>query len=149
MILKNDANDGNEIEDFPIIKKYKYLGIIIDNKIRINSHIGMIYKKLNEYFKRNYVLNKRYFSVKSIMLIFGYFHKSRLLYGLPAFIDQKSWINRIDKIMVKNIKKLLKLPNHTNNERLKISFGQPNLNIYLVGRLLKLKVKYEKFIMKN
>ena len=44
------------------------------------------------------------------MQIFGYFHKSRLLYGLPAFVDQKSWINRVDKIMAKNIKKLLKLP---------------------------------------
>ena len=82
MILKNDANDGNEIEDFPIIKEYKYLGITIDNKMRINSHIGMIDKKLNEYFKRNYILNKRYFSVKSIMLLFGYFHKSRLYYIL-------------------------------------------------------------------
>ena len=55
--------------------------------MKINNHIGIIDKKLNEYFTRNYVLNKRYFSVKSIMLIFGYFHKSRLLYGLPAFID--------------------------------------------------------------
>ena len=64
------------------------------------------------------------------MLIFGYFHKSRLLYGLPAFIEQKSYINRIDIIMVKNIKKLLKLPNRTNNERLKISLGLPDL-IYI------------------
>jgi len=109
MIFSNNANDGNEIEDFPIIKEYKYLGIIINNKMRIKSHIGMIDKKLNEYFKKNYVLNKRYFSVKSIMLIFGYFHKSSLLYGVPVFIDQKSWINRIDKIKVKNINKLLKL----------------------------------------
>ena len=49
------------------------------------------------------------------MLIFGYFHKSRLLYGLPAFIDQKSWINRINKVILKNIKKLLKLSIRTNN----------------------------------
>ena len=50
----------------------------------------MINKKLDEYFKKNFIFNKRYFSVKSIMLIFGYFHKSRLLYGLPAFIDKQS-----------------------------------------------------------
>ena len=48
------------------------------------------------------------------MLIFGYFHKSRLLYGLPAFIDQKSKIDRIDNIMITNIKKLLKLAKRTN-----------------------------------
>ena len=38
------------------------------------------------------------------MQIFGYFHKTWLLYGLPVFEDQKGWINRVDK----NIKKLLR-----------------------------------------
>ena len=68
----------------------------------------LLIKKLSEYFTRNYVLNKRYFSVKSIMLLFDYFHKYKLLYGLPAFIDQKSWIYRIDKVKINNIKKSLK-----------------------------------------
>ena len=93
-----------EIEGYPVITEYKYLGILINNKLGINKHIGNIDKKLNEYFRRNNILNKRYFSVKSIMQIFGYFHKSRLLYGLPAFIDQQSSIKRVDKIMTKNIK---------------------------------------------
>ena len=57
------------------------------------------------------------------MQIFGYFHRSRLLYGLPAFVDQKSWINRVDKIMVKNIKLLLRLPKRTKSERPKIALG--------------------------
>ena len=92
---------------------------------------------------RKFFLNKKYFSVKSILLIFGYFHKSRLLYGLPAFIDQKSKIKRIDNIMSTNIKKLLKLPIRTNTERLKIALGLPDLNIYLIQRLIKLKIKYE------
>ena len=64
----------NEIEEYPIMKQYKYLGITIDNKMKINYHVGIIYKKLNQYFTRNYVLNNRYFNIKSIMLIFGYFH---------------------------------------------------------------------------
>ena len=109
----------------------------------IQSHIGNIDKKLKKYFEKNYILNKRFFSVKSIMLIFGYFHKSRLLYGLPAFIDQKSKIERIDNIMITNIKKLLKLAKRTNTERLKIALGLPDLNIYLIQRLIKLKIKYE------
>jgi len=90
---------------------------------------------------------KRYFSVKSIILIFDYFHKSRLLYGLSTFIDQKSKINRIDRIMTSNIKKLLKLPKRTNNERLKIILGLPDLDTYLIKRLIKLKIKYEKFLI--
>ena len=93
----------------------------------------------NKWIFSNYVLNKKDFNIKSIMLIFGYFHKSRLLYGLPTFIEQKSWIDRIDK----NIKKLLKLLIRTNNNRLKIALWLPNLNTYLICRLLKLKQKYE------
>ena len=57
---------------------------MIDNKLRITKHIGNIDKTLKEYFGRIFLPNKRYFSVKSIMQIFGYFNKSRLLYGLPA-----------------------------------------------------------------
>ena len=72
MILK-DTKDRNEIEGYPIIKQYQYLGIIIDNKMKINSHVEIIAKKLNEYFTRNYVLNKRYFTFKSIKLIYGFF----------------------------------------------------------------------------
>ena len=45
--------------------------------------------------------------------------------------------------MSTNIKKLLKLPLRTNTERLKIALGLPNLNIYLIQRLIKLKIKYE------
>ena len=75
------------------------------------------------------------------MLIFGYFHKSRLLYGLPAFTEQKSKINRID--MVRNIKKLLNITTRTNGLRLKITLWLPDLNTYLVQKLIKLKIKYK------
>ena len=77
------------------------------------------------------------------MLIFGYFHKSRLLYGLPAFIDQKSKIERIDNVMATNIKIILKLLISTNTQRLKLALGLPDLNTYLVQHLIKLKIKYE------
>ena len=49
--------------------------------------------------------------------------------------------------MLINITKLLKLPIRTNNCRLKIALGLPNLNTYLV--LLKLKEKYEYIFKKN
>ena len=46
--------------------------------------------------------------------------------------------------MISNIKKLLKLANPINTERLKISLGLPDLYTYLVQTLIKLKIKYEK-----
>ena len=45
-----------------------------------NKQICIIDKKIGEYYTKNYVLNKRYFNVKSIMLIFFIFSQSRLLY---------------------------------------------------------------------
>ena len=45
--------------------------------------------------------------------------------------------------MITNIKKLLKLAKRTNTERLKIALGLPDLNTYLIQRLIKLKIKYE------
>ena len=48
----------------------------MNDKIKINKHFNNIDKKIGEYFIRNYVLNKRYFSVKSIMLIFDIFKQN-------------------------------------------------------------------------
>ena len=110
----------------------------MDQYPRLSRGVRNSILRLGVFLKK---LNKKYFSVKSILLIFGYFHKSRLLYGLPAFIDQKSLINRVDKIMIKNIKKLLRLPKRTNSVRLKIVLGIPDLDIYLISRLLRLNNK--------
>ena len=55
--------------------------------------------------KKIFFLNQRYFSVKSIIPIFGYFQINEF----PAFIDQKFKIKRIDRKMFTNIKNLLKL----------------------------------------
>ena len=85
-VIKGEEQNDN-VEGYPILNEYKYLGILIDKKLNIQNHIGFIKKKLSEYFRKNYFLNQRYFSVKSVMLLFNYFDKSRLYYGLPTFID--------------------------------------------------------------
>ena len=77
------------------------------------------------------------------MLLFNYFHKSRLYYGLPAFIDQTSVINRVYRSILYNIKVLLKLPLRINNNKLRTVLGIPDIKIYLYKRLQKLKFKYE------
>ena len=42
--------------------------------------------------------------------------------------------------MAKNIKLLLRLPKRTNNIRLKNALGIPDLCLYLILRLLRLKI---------
>ena len=74
LIRVEEQNDN--VEGYPILNEYKYLGILLDKKLNIQNHIGLINKKLIEYFRKNYFLNQRYFSVKSIILLFNFFHKS-------------------------------------------------------------------------
>ena len=57
------------------------------------------------------------------MLLFNYFHKSCLYYGLPAFIDQTSAIHKIYRSILYNIKILLKLPKKTNNNKFRTALG--------------------------
>ena len=78
-VLKGEEQNDN-IERYPILNEYKYLGILIDKKLNIQNHAGFINKKLSKYFRKIYFLNQRYFRVKSIMLLFNYFYKSRLYY---------------------------------------------------------------------
>ena len=80
-VVKGKEQNDN-IEGYPIIKEYKYLGILINDKLNIQNHIGLINKKLSEYFRKNYFLNQRYFSVKSIMLLFNYFNNILILYSI-------------------------------------------------------------------
>ena len=42
--MKND--NRKDIEGYPVIQKYKYLGIYIDEKMSFNSHIEYINSKI-------------------------------------------------------------------------------------------------------
>ena len=77
------------------------------------------------------------------MLLFIYYHKSRLYYVLHAFIDPTSAINGVYRSILYNIKMLLKLPLRTNNNNLRTALCIPDIKIYLYSRLQKLKIKYE------
>ena len=52
MILKNKIETNDKIDGYPIINKYKYLGIMINDKMNIQSHIGNIDKKLKNILKK-------------------------------------------------------------------------------------------------
>ena len=58
-------------------------------------------------------------------------------------------INIIEKVMITDIKQLLQLAIRTNNNSLKIELELPNLNTYLICRLLKIQKNMNTFLMKN
>jgi hypothetical protein len=107
-------------------------------------HIREIRKKLDKYFSKNRLLNSRYFSVRSVMTLFEYYHKSRLLYGMNAFIDLLSPMKNLESCFMSALKNILKLPIRTNTDRLTITLGLPDLIVYLASRTVKSLTKYKK-----
>ena len=52
MLLKhNDNTNGNNIEEYPIITEYKYLGILINDKMNIKSILVIYIKNKMNIFK--------------------------------------------------------------------------------------------------
>ena len=52
-VIKGEEQNDN-VEVYPILNEYKYLGILMNKKLNIQNHIGFINKKLFEYFLKNY-----------------------------------------------------------------------------------------------
>ena len=143
ILVIQGKEDRKEINGYPIVKRYKYLGVLIDSQLNCKDHIQSVRKRLESYFSRNFMINSRFFSVKSILTLFGYFQRSRLLYGMNCFVDLLSPIRTLESITLTNLKMILRLPVRTSNNRLKICLGLPDLKVYLVTRLIKALKKYE------
>ena len=51
--------ESNEFEGIPIVRKYKYLGIIIDEKLSWQDHLEYIEKKVEKGLKMVKILKLR------------------------------------------------------------------------------------------
>jgi hypothetical protein len=132
------------IEGIPVVKSYKYLGVLIDDKLKIDKHITEIEEKVKTYFIRYNWLKKRYFTPSCLMVLIEYFIKSRLLYGMCLFMWTRKVLSRLDGTLMKHIEKMFNLPGNTSHDRLRIILGEPNVEYRLAIRLLKIYHKYRK-----
>jgi hypothetical protein len=133
-----------DISGYPRVREYKYLGVLMDEKLNCLLHIRAVNKKLSEYLRKNFMLNKHYFSVKSIIAVFYYFHKSRLLYGMCNYVDLQTPMLKLESSFLTGLKNILGLPINTSNDRLKLAMGIPDLKLYLKLRVMKNLEKYDR-----
>jgi len=143
MCIKGKLLD-KEHRGYPVVKDYKYLGVVITDKLKCDKHITNIASKLKAYTSRNRMLRHTKFSVRSLILIFNYFTKSRLLYGMSAFSDIGSQIRRLQSTFMSGVKGILKLPKNTSNVRLRVVLNIPSLTTHLRLKLLKDYFKFKK-----
>ena len=142
IIVNDDGEDPSYIEEYPVVPEYKYLGIMIDSKLTPRYHIDNIKNKVSEYFKRNFMIHKNYFTPLSLIRIVDYFVKSRLAYGLSCFLDSPSTMKRLEDVLMKHLRSIFGLPANTSARRLSLTLGEPNITTRLAVRLLKNWHKY-------
>ena len=143
LIVNDDGTDPNFIEKFPVLSEYKYLGVILNNKLDPRYNISAVNNKLKDYFKRNRMLHKKYFTPMSLIRITNYFVKSRISYGLSCFLDCKSALARLENTMITHIKSIFGVPTNTSHKRLMVILGEPEIKYSLSIRLLKNWYKYK------
>ena len=137
-IMNDNGSDLDTILGFPVVDSYKYLGVKLNPKLSPKPHIVAQNLKLNDYFKRSYMLHKKYFTPISLVRIIDYFVKSRLSYGLCYFLDCPSSMKKIELAsFAQHPKKIFGLPIYTSHRRLHVTFGEPDLNVRLALRLLR------------
>ena len=130
--------------DFPVVKFYKFLGVWINIHMNCAKQIDHINQTLEVYLQRNGLLMFKYFSPRSLMKINHYFHASRLMYGMLAFLDIDSCIEDLNKKVMKYMSTVLSSPKGTNNARIRASLAVAQTKHKLAIRLLKALFKYER-----
>jgi hypothetical protein len=134
----------DHIKGIPIVDEYKYLGVLLGNDLDVKRHITSVKSKVSSYFERYSWLKKRYFTPKSLMILIDYFIKSRLMYGMCWFMRTRNNVEGLDSAAMKHICKMYGLSPNTSQDRIRIILAEPNIEIKLAIRILKILYKYRK-----
>ena len=137
IIINDDGTDVNNINGYPVVLEYKYLGVLINTKLSPKYHICHIRDKVGEYLKRNFMLHKKYFTPLSLIRVVDFFVKSRISYGLCCFLNNTAMMNRLDDLLMKHLRGIFGLPANTSAQKLRATIGEPKIACRLAVRLLK------------
>ena len=109
-------------ENFPVIKEYKYLGILINNKGNLKNHLKDL--KLRTIYLKNSIMKiKENLSLRNKYLLWCVYIRSLYMYTAPIISTQcKSTIQEFKKNWRMGFKNILSLPKNTSNEVLSLIF---------------------------
>ena len=124
---------------------YKYLGVLINNRLSFANQITSSGDRLKAYYARNKKLIRTYFSPRSLIKIFNYYQKSRLVYGMSSDMLNSQTVVRLRQNIVSLVKQILGINNRCNNYRIVLALAVSDLTSKLVIQLLKNLAKLKKF----
>jgi len=79
IIINDDGTDANNINGYPVVLEYKYLGVLVNTKLSPKYYIWHIRDKVGEYLKRNFMIHKKYFTPMSLIRILIILSKAEFL----------------------------------------------------------------------
>ena len=123
MYLFNSEIKWKKYLGFPIVKQYRYLGILINNWLNPIGGLKETSKKLEVYIKRNRWLLKRYFSIRTLIQLCEYFQKSRMTYGAAVFLQLNTIVNYIDEVCYRFMRNIIGLGKGTPKSRFMLAIG--------------------------
>ena len=140
-----DLCEERSYREYPIVDMYKYLGVYVNERLTLEFQATTGGHKLQKYIDRNKLLIRKYFSPRSLIKIFNYYQKSRLVYGMSSDLIHANSVRRLNTNIMKLIKNILGLPSGTRNTRLLLTLAVPNLASRLTIQLLKNLKKLKRF----
>jgi hypothetical protein len=124
---------------------YKYLGVWINSRLSFAYQVTSSADRLKAYYARNKKLIRTYFSPRSLIKIFNYYQKSRLVYGMSSDMINTQTVIRLRQNIVSLVKQILGISPRSNNNRIVLALAVSDLTSKLVLQLLKNLAKLKKF----
>jgi len=115
----------NNINGYPVVLEYKYLGVLINTKLSPKYHICHIRDKVSQCLKKNFMLQKKYFTPLSLIRVVDYFVKSRISYGLCCFLNNAAMMDKLDDLLMRYLRGIFGLARNTSGQKLRIVIGEP------------------------
>jgi hypothetical protein len=137
--LLADVTHNCNCELLRVVNEIRYLGVILDYKLKWNAHIDYISKKLSGVSAKIYYLNKN-IPPDSLYLIYKSLFESILRYGVDSWGSAANYLlQRIERLQLRTLKCIvLRLP----SQFLSAPFDNDNSSIYIFFNTLTPKNFY-------
>jgi hypothetical protein len=117
----------------------------MDDTIHFSRQITRNGDRMKDYYTRNKKLIRTYFSPSSLIKIFNYYQKSRMVYGMNSDMVQKETAIRLRQNLIQMIKQILGMDYRCNNKRIQLALAIPDLTSKLVVQLIKNLYKLKRY----
>ncbi|KAM3142715.1 hypothetical protein pb186bvf_005099 [Paramecium bursaria] len=140
--LFKDYQNNNQLNGFPVLTEYKYLGILIDKFGTLTPHIELIQKRINFIQKKiSWISSQLVF--KNKLLLWKLYVLPHFLYQIPSLLMSASnkQIEELQQLWRNSLRKCLGLPKCCPNIILAQLTGTLNDWVKRMSKQIMMKVK--------